>query len=187
MRREELEHVIRAAADIVEDDLVVIGSQAILAEHPDAPPSLLRSIEVDLYPVNQPERADDVDGAIGDGSRFHETYAYYAHGVGPETAVAPAAWLERAIRLELPAIRRSRPNVVAWCMAAHDLVLAKLAAGRPHDLEFADDAIHHALVDPDELARGIALMPESHREVTRDRLERALIRARARTGQSDRA
>jgi len=72
--------------------MVVIGSQAILAEHPDAPASLLRSIETDVYPLNHPERADDIDGAIGDGSRFHETYAYYAHGVGPEIALAPAGW-----------------------------------------------------------------------------------------------
>ena len=38
MKRRELEHVIRAAADIADDDeIVVIGSQAILGEHPDAP------------------------------------------------------------------------------------------------------------------------------------------------------
>ncbi len=84
--------MLRAAADIVEDELVVIGSQAILAEHPNAPASLLRSVEVDLYPLTHPERADEIDGALGDGSRFHETYEYYARGVGPETAIAPAGW-----------------------------------------------------------------------------------------------
>lgn len=74
MRREDFEHVIRAAADIVDDELIVIGSQAVLAEHPDAPTALLRSAEVDLYPRNEPERAIDIDGAIGDGSRFRETF-----------------------------------------------------------------------------------------------------------------
>jgi len=181
VKREELEHVIRAAADIVDDELVVIGSQAILAEHPNAPASLLRSVEVDLYPLNHPERADDIDGAIGDGSRFHETYEYYAHGVGPETAVAPAGWRSRMLRLELPAIRRRRENVVAWCMAPHDLVLAKLAAGRPHDLEFAADAIREGLVDSDQLELGIELMPESHREVTGGRLATVLARSHAET------
>lgn len=178
MRRDEFEHVLRAAAEITEDELVVIGSQAILADHPDAPASLLRSVEVDLYPLNHPERADDVDAAIGDGSRFHETYSYYAHGVGPETAVAPAGWQNRTIRLELPAIRRERKNVIAWCMAPHDLVLAKLAAGRPHDLESAIDAIRHGLVDAEQLELGIALIPETHRDRTRDRLTVALSRSR---------
>lgn len=50
MRRDELEHVIRAAADVAEDDIVVIGSQAVLAQYPDAPEALLRSLEVDAFP-----------------------------------------------------------------------------------------------------------------------------------------
>jgi hypothetical protein len=31
-------------------------------------------------------------GALGDGSPFHAAFGYYAHGVGPETAKAPAGW-----------------------------------------------------------------------------------------------
>jgi hypothetical protein len=38
MRRDEFEHVIAAAANVVdEDEFVVIGSQAILGPYPDAP------------------------------------------------------------------------------------------------------------------------------------------------------
>jgi hypothetical protein len=171
VNREQFEHVIKAAADLVKDELVVIGSQAVLAQHPDAPTSLLKSAEVDLYPLNDPEQADLIDGAIGDGSRFHETYGYYGHGVGPETAVAPAGWQQRLVRLELPAIKRKHGTIVAWCMSLEDLVLAKLAAGRPHDLEFATEAIRAEIVDPDGLIRGLDLMPMSHRDITRERLE----------------
>jgi hypothetical protein len=93
MRRDELEHVIGAAANITgEDEFVVIGSQAILASYPSAPPELLISMEADVYPRQHPEKADDIDGTIGDGSQFHVTFGYYAHGVGPETAKAPAGW-----------------------------------------------------------------------------------------------
>lgn len=43
MRREQLEHLIRAAATIADDDeIVVIGSQAILGAFPDAPAELVR-------------------------------------------------------------------------------------------------------------------------------------------------
>ena len=170
MTREEFEHVIKAAADIVKDEIVVIGSQAVLAQYPNAPASLLRSLEVDVFPRSEPQRADEIDGAIGEGSRFYETYGYYAHGVGPETAVAPAGWEGRLVRLELPAIRPREGTVIAWCLEVNDLVLAKLAAGREHDLEFAADALRERLVDPDQLRLGVDLIPESHREPTKTRL-----------------
>ena len=49
-------------------------------------------------------------------------------------------------------------------------MLAKLAAGREHDLEFAADALREGLVDPDQLRVGVDLIPESHREPTKKRL-----------------
>ena len=77
MKRRDLEHIIRAAASIAEDDeIVIIGSQAILGQHPDAPASLLVSMEADIYPKNHPERADLIDGSIGEGSFFHDTFGY---------------------------------------------------------------------------------------------------------------
>ena len=52
MRREEFEHVIAAAANVIgADEFVVIGSQAILGSYPDAPESMLRSMEADIYPA----------------------------------------------------------------------------------------------------------------------------------------
>jgi hypothetical protein len=57
--REQLEHVIRAAATIAADaEIVVIGSQAILGRYPNAPAELLVSADVDVYPRSHPERAD---------------------------------------------------------------------------------------------------------------------------------
>lgn len=51
MRRVDLEHVLRAASAITnERDFIVIGSQAILGQFPDAPDELLVSAEVDIYP-----------------------------------------------------------------------------------------------------------------------------------------
>jgi hypothetical protein len=50
MRRRDLEHIIRAAADIADDDeIIVIGSQSILGQHPDAPDELCVSAEADVY------------------------------------------------------------------------------------------------------------------------------------------
>ncbi len=62
MKRQELEHVLRASASITTDScFVVIGSQAVLLPYPDAPAELLLSNEVDLYPSMHPERADEAN------------------------------------------------------------------------------------------------------------------------------
>jgi hypothetical protein len=59
MMRSELEHLIRAAGTIADDkEIIVIGSQSVLGQFPDAPHSLLVSAEADLFPVNHPDRAD---------------------------------------------------------------------------------------------------------------------------------
>jgi hypothetical protein len=160
MKRDELEHVIRAAATVAgEYELVVIGSQAILGQFPDAPDALLFSQEADIYPRTRPEKAIEIDGAMGDGSQFHETFGYYAHGVGPETPKAPKGWEQRlvAVRVPLPAGHDSQAT--GWCMEAHDLVLAKLAAGRERDMEFAEEAIRHDIVQPQELLRRVPDLP----------------------------
>jgi len=47
--------------------------------------------------MDAPEKADIIDGCIGELSPFHETFGYYAHGIGPETAVLPAKWKTRLV------------------------------------------------------------------------------------------
>jgi len=171
VNRSQFEHTIRAAADIAHDDLVVIGSQAILASYPDPPEALVRSMDLDMFPLNHPERSDWIDGAMGEGSQFNTTYAFYAHGLGPESLTAPAGWQDRVVRIELPAIRPRDGTVVALCLSPGDLVLAKLAAGRPRDLEFAEHALREGLVDGEQLLLGAELLPNSHRNETRARVE----------------
>lgn len=179
MRRADLEHVIRAAADVAGDDeVVVIGSQAILGRLPDAPDALLWSQEADVYPRHHPERAEAIDGALGDGSQFHATFGYYAHGVGPETAKAPAGWEERLVPVRVAAGPHAARMATGWCMEPHDVVLAKCAAGRERDWEFAREAIRHGVVDADELLRradGLPL-PEDRRANIVDMLRALSVR-----------
>jgi hypothetical protein len=79
MKRLDLEYLIRAAGKIGQDsEIVVIGSHAILGQFPDAPESLLTSAEAGVFPLNRPEKSNLIDGAIGEGSRFHQEYGYYA-------------------------------------------------------------------------------------------------------------
>ena len=158
MRRADLEHVIRAAADVAGDDeIVVIGGQAILAQFPDAPAELLASQEADIYPRNHPDRAIAIDGNLGDGSFFHEAFGYYAHGVGPETARAPEGWEERLVAIRVETGRGAMAT--GWCLEVHDLVLSKCAAGRERDWEYAEIAVSSGLVDPAELLRRAPALP----------------------------
>lgn len=174
MRREEFEHVIAAAAEVSgEREIVVIGSQAIFGSSAEPPAAMLFSMEADVYPLNDPAKAEAIDGSLGDGSPFHGTYGYYAHGVGPETAVAPAGWEERLLRVEIPPRVRQKIGPVALCLEAHDLVLAKCAAGRRRDWEFAGDALAAGLVQIEELLGRIRGLPEppADREHIRKMLE----------------
>jgi hypothetical protein len=160
MRREDFEHVIAAAANVTgEDEFVVIGSQAVLGRIDDPPAALLASMEVDLYPAASPDKADLIDGALGDGSPFHRQFGYFAHGVGPETAKAPAGWHTRLEPVHIPPRVASSRQPVAHCMEMHDLVLAKCAAGRERDWEYADAAMAGGLVALDRLTDLIPTMP----------------------------
>ncbi|MBK8293836.1 MAG: hypothetical protein IPK93_03315 [Solirubrobacterales bacterium] len=152
MNREDLEHVIGAAAEILKDEeFVVVGSQAILGPFPDAPASLLRSTEVDIFPRHRPDDAIEIDGSLGDGSMFHETFGYYGHGVGPETAKAPHGWEERLIPIDIPRRGKSPGSVRTYFLEPHDLVLAKCVAGRDRDWDFARDALEAGLVEEETL------------------------------------
>jgi hypothetical protein len=80
VQRAQLEYLIRAAGAVTGSRrLVVIGSQAILGEHPfDAPPEALRSREADLIPIDAPETSDVLTGTLGELSAFDEAYGYHA-------------------------------------------------------------------------------------------------------------
>ena len=126
MTRTQLEHIIRAASAITgEADLVIVGSQAILASFPDAPASLLVSREADIYPLHNPEAADLIDGSIGELSPFDETFGYYAHGVGPNTAILPQGWQQRLVTLQNQNTGQGR----GLCLEPHDLAASKLKEG----------------------------------------------------------
>ena len=155
MTRQQLEHLIGAAAAISEDDeIVVVGSQAILGQFPDAPPELLVSNEADVFPRHYPERADLVDGSIGELSPFHETFGYYAQGVGPETATLPPGWESRLVAVRSAATR----GATGLCLEVHDLALSKYVALREKDDVFCRALARRGLVDRTTLEARLATM-----------------------------
>ena len=168
MTREQLEHVIRAAGSIAEEDrIVIIGSQAILGAFPHAPDSLRASMEADTFPENSPEKADIIDGCIGELSPFHETYGYYAHGVTPEAAILPQNWRTRLVTIASPATK----GYTGLCLSPADLAVSKLLAGRDKDITFVQTMLSENLVEPETIKELAHELHEPHKS----RLLKALV------------
>jgi hypothetical protein len=171
LNRTQLEHVIRAAAAIADDpEIIVIGSQAIHGQVPNPPALTLMSMEADIYPRNRPERADLLEGAIGELSAFHDLYGYYAQGVSPTTAILPAGWQDRLAVLH----NANTGSGTGLCLSLPDLLLSKYAAGREKDIAFNRAVIQHGLVNQADLLALLATLPVTEQ---RRQLIAGLIRA----------
>lgn len=172
MTREQLEHLIRAAAVITDDDtIVVIGSQAILGQFPNAPEAMRISMEADLFPLHHPERTDVIDGSIGELSPFHETFGYYAQGVAEGTASLPEGWKERLVSVRNDNTRGAR----GLCLEVHDLLVSKTIAGREKDFSYLKEAASHGMADLGTLLERLATVSVEPvvRESTRAAIQRA--------------
>lgn len=171
MNRASLEHILHASAAITnERDIVVIGSQALLAQFPSAPDLLLSSIEADVFPRADPAKSILIDGAIGELSPFHQTFGYYAHGVDETTATLPPGWQDRLV----PIHNENTGGATGWCLEVHDLAASKMAAGRQKDLDFVHLLLREKMVAADTLASRIEALPlpTDRRDLVRDRLRR---------------
>ncbi len=146
MRRDQLEHAIRAVTDILgEDAVIVIGSQSVLGSYEvdQLPPVATLSVEVDVLPLDDPteEKADRIDGAIGEGSSFQELHGFYVQGVGQRTASLPDGWRDRLVPVASDATR----GRTGLCLEIHDLCISKLVADRDKDRAFCAAVIEHGL------------------------------------------
>jgi hypothetical protein len=176
VNREQLAHVLRAATDIVPGaDIIVVGSQAVLAtrDEADLPIEATRSIEVDLAFFDDPDeaKADAIDGAIGELSRFHETFGYYGQGVSLTTPVLPGGWTKRLIGLEIFGAARIR------ALEVYDCTASKLVAFREKDREFASSLLAAEVIDIELLARRLDALPDAVSPARRIELARWLEKA----------
>jgi hypothetical protein len=96
MRRDQLEHAIRTACQIIErPEVIVVGSQAILGSfrENELPADATMSVEVDILPIadsndETARLADLIEGVAGEFSTFEELHGFSIDGVDLETSVA---------------------------------------------------------------------------------------------------
>jgi len=162
MKHADLEHIIRAASTIANDDeIIILGSQAVLGQFSNPPEEMLRSDEADIYPKNRPERWELIDGAIGELSTFHDTFGYYAQGVEEGVSTLPQDWKTRLIPFASSATR----GATGWCVEIHDLLISKYIANRDKDRRYCQAAARAGLAQEQVLLERLAhtnVEPEVH-------------------------
>jgi hypothetical protein len=167
MTRDQLEHAIRAACEISEDTAIwIFGSQAVLGSFPDAPEELRASIEVDVQPINRLDKIDDIDGALGELSLFHQTHGFYIHALPvEEAATLPPGWKQRATPVFDEINTRGKTG---WCIEVHDLAASKLVAYRGKDRDFVRTLLIEQMVETEMLIKRIRSLGIAEKQ--RDRL-----------------
>jgi hypothetical protein len=193
VKREDLEHIIRAAGDVLqESEVIIVGSQAILgASYEGLPKDVMLSVEVDVMATHDPDgsKALRLNGAIGELTRFDESYGYYAEGVEDGLCRFPEGWRERLIPVESPATN----GVTGLCVEPHDLCASKLLTGRDKDLKYVASLLRsgHVKVDvlieriqstdatANEFERTIGFLERTSHPATNSPARRALRKAKS--------
>jgi hypothetical protein len=147
MKKQQVDHVLRAAGELTgEKQFVIIGSQSLHGKYPDLADDILRSFEVDLIAKNTANRTEWLN-FIGQDSRFHETHGYYADPVDENTATLPKGWKGRLVNL--PA--GDTQGVSGLCLDPHDLAIAKYVARREKDIVFTRALAARGIVQQSQL------------------------------------
>jgi hypothetical protein len=108
MRRDQLEHAIRTACQIIDrSEVIVVGSQAILGTFSEdvLPADATMSVEVDILPIadsndETARLADLIEGVAGEFSTFEALHGFSIDGVDLETSALPDGWRDRLMKVQ---------------------------------------------------------------------------------------
>lgn len=157
MKKHQLDHILRAAGDITgQKQFVIVGSQSLHGKYPDLADDIVKSAEVDLFALRQPD-ATELLNEIGVDSPFHVTYGFYADPIDEGTAVLPKGWKGRLVNL--PA--GDTGGVRGLCLEPHDLAISKYVARRDKDRVFTRELARRGLVDRAKLLALVERTPIS--------------------------
>lgn len=172
MRRDQLEHAIRTACQIIGHDAVaVVGSQSILGSFAEdqLPAEATMSMEIDILPLVEDgaeaaRLADLIEGVAGEWSPFEEQHGFSIDGVDWTTAVLPDGWRDRLVKVQNAntAPPSGKPRYIGWCLDKEDLCVAKLCALREKDQNFVAALLDAGFVDADVIANRLPTVPARH-------------------------
>lgn len=172
MRRDQLEHAIRTACQIIDwPEVIVVGSQSILGTfgEDELPAEATMSVEVDVLPIaadndETARLADLIEGAAGEFSSFEQLHHFSIDGVDMETSALPARWRERLVKVqnENTAAPQGQPQFTGWCLDKEDLCVAKLCAFREKDRNFVAALLEAGAVEPSVIGQRLVSVDERH-------------------------
>jgi hypothetical protein len=138
MRRDQLQHAIRAARQITGQlEVIVVGSRAVLGTYPEyeLPSAATSSLEVDILPITDDNNetmqlADLIVGAAGELSQFQRTHGFSIDGVDLTTSALPDGWRARLVKVqnENTAGPGGQPQYIGWCLDKENLCVAQNCA-----------------------------------------------------------
>lgn len=173
MRRDQLEHAIRTACQIIgRSEIIIVGSQAILGSIREdlLPAAATRSREVDVLPIANTDAetaalADAIEGIAGEFSPFENLHGFSIDGVDLGTSALPDGWRERLVKVQNAntAGPGGAPVFTGWCLDKEDLCVAKLCAFREKDREFVLALLQADLVDREVVVVRLGQVSERHR------------------------
>ena len=157
MKKQQLDHVLRAAGRITgETQFVIVGSQSLHGKYPDLPDAIVMSAEVDLIAAHNAAQTELLN-EIGVDSPFHQSFGYYADPVDAATAILPRGWKGRLVNLP----PGDTGGVRGLCLEPHDLAVAKYVARRDKDLAFVRALAQRGLLSRETLLARLARTPVS--------------------------
>lgn len=145
MRRDQLEHAIRTACQIIgRNEVIVVGSQSILDtfREDQLPADATMSVEIDILPIaddnSETERlADLIEGVAGEFSPFEELHGFSIDGVDLSTSALPTGWRGRLVKVQNAntAAPDGEPQFTGWCLDKEAVTPtagpARVTCGRP--------------------------------------------------------
>ena len=160
---DDLKRAVRAlATHFRTDTVVIIGSQSVLLEWPDAPLLMRTSGEIDAYPVNWlgweaenpgEEASEEINALFGWGSMFHDAHGFYIDGVDANTATFPPGWQDRVIHL---AVQMGVATVTAIAPSPEDLVISKLVRLDEKDIAYIKERNRFRPLDIETIRQRLA-------------------------------
>ena len=91
---------------------------------------------------------------------FHDTFGYYADGVGPETAKMPADWMQFAKLYYIEDATVVVPDL-------DDIAVSKCVAGREKDADWVRGLFRHRMIELARMLDRVALLDGSVHPIQR--------------------
>lgn len=165
MQPRDLERAVRSIAKLLDaEEVVIIGSQALLVARDDVASELRMSEEFDAYATNYPEwqrhnpgeeASEAIHAMLGEGSMFHIAHGFFVDGADVTTARLADEWRDRAVSRVFDVDGR---DVRVIAPEPNDLVASKLFRGEQKDITFARLCLRHGLVKHDVVKERLSII-----------------------------